>query len=538
MLRLIINKAKHHYNLAIEHAERNRYYQAITELQNSLDLDKNNIAAHVLLGTIYAKEDKFDLAIQEWQSALTLNPNLYKAYQYIERAEKVKSALPVLKWIKLLLAGLLVSLICIIILSFNIFRPHPSHGLIETAVSEYQNKRFGSAVEKTEIFSRKYDSSPFLPIAQLLKESIQKKMEEDKQKIGNLLQAGNYPGALEICNQLEAYHPDSETLQFLKHTRNETKFSMKESIEKSLAEHSKTKGDIALVKGQIEFFSRYFQDKSVVDNYNSQLAALEDQDKKKEQTDIQNELNKILTIKDPETALSELIRFDRLYPDFASRAFVPRSIQELKKTMYYDQFQIVQEFINQNDYKAAEETLAKLTPKELSEFPLLIHEYENFKSLLSRKESEQEQRELREYLETLEKSLASDDIPNALSLISRKDSYPLSESDLLRIQNIRGKIQTRQATQILHNIIYGKSIDNLEALSLEDAKGILSDLSLLKKDLPEDLYNRFKDHLLYISCASHMKLGENEQAQKIFQDLLHEFPYSPFLTRAIKILNQ
>ena len=58
MLRLIVNKAKHHYNLAVEHAERNRYHEAAAELRNSLDLDKNNVGTHVLLGTIYAKQKK------------------------------------------------------------------------------------------------------------------------------------------------------------------------------------------------------------------------------------------------------------------------------------------------------------------------------------------------------------------------------------------------------------------------------------------------------------------------------------------------
>lgn len=538
MLRLIINKARHHYNLAIEHAERNRYYQAISELQNSLDLDKSNINAHVLLGTIYAKQNKFDLAIQEWEAALSINPNLYKAYQYIERAEKVKSALPVLKWVKVLFAGLIVCLICIIVLSFHLFRPHPSENLIESAVSEYKQKGFGSALQKADIFSRKYNSSHLLPVAQLLKESIQKKMDEEKEKIRNRLQAEDYPGALELCKQLEAYHPDPETRQFLKHIRNDTNFSMKESIEKSLTEYTKIKGDISLVKRQIEIFSAYFRDEPVIDNYNSRLAALEDWDAKKEQRTLQNNLEEILTLKDSATALSELIRFNRLNPDFAAKAFVPRTIRELKKTMYYDQFQLIQKSMDKNDYKAVQEALEKLSPKELSEFPFLTQEYENFKSLLSGKQSEQEQKKTGEYLQTLEKALDSENISDVLDLISRKDSYSLSESDQLHVQNIQEKIQRQKAVQILQNIINRESFDNLDALSRDEAKDTISTLSLLENNLPEDLYNRFKDHLLYLACASHMKLGEKEQAQKTFQNLLHEFPYSPFLTRAVKILNQ
>ncbi|MCX7765787.1 MAG: tetratricopeptide repeat protein, partial [Candidatus Sumerlaeia bacterium] len=60
MLRLIVNKAKHHYNIALEHAERGRYVQAITELQNALDLDRHNIDALVVLGTVYARMGQLD----------------------------------------------------------------------------------------------------------------------------------------------------------------------------------------------------------------------------------------------------------------------------------------------------------------------------------------------------------------------------------------------------------------------------------------------------------------------------------------------
>ncbi|MBN1901065.1 tetratricopeptide repeat protein [Candidatus Sumerlaeota bacterium] len=536
MLRLITNKAKHHYNLAIDHAERNRYYQAISELQNCLDLDKNNISAHVLLGTIYAKQNKFDSALQEWEAALSLHPSLFKSHQYIERAEQVKSALPVLKWVKVLLAGLFISFACIIVLSLHIVQPHPSEDLLEKAISDYRNKRFGDAVRKVESFSSKYGSSPLLPIAQLVNESIREKMDAQKQKIRNRLQAKDFSGAMDLCKQLEAYHPDPETGQFLKHIKTDARLSMKESIEKSLAENFKTLDDMTPLEKQIETLRIHFPEEPSLEAYHSRMAAIESRVLKKDEIDLQNKLDEILAIRNPQTVLSELIRFNRLNPEFASKAFVPRSIREIKKNIYYDQFRIVQDSINQNDFTSAEASLATLSPKDLSEFPLLLKEYEHYESLLSREKSEQEQKKIRDYLESLEKSLASGNAHEALSLISQKDSYQLAESERLYVESIQGKIQIRQAMHILQHIIHEKSFHSLEDLSREDAEEILSDLSRLKKDLPDDSYNQYKDHLLFLSCASYAKLGEKAQAQKMFQNLLQEFPYSPFLSPAVKIL--
>src|SRR6476661_8050077 len=74
MLRLLVNKARHHYNDALEHAERNRNTEAIDELRNALDLDRRFTNAHVVLGTLYAKEGKYEEAKQCWSNALELNP--------------------------------------------------------------------------------------------------------------------------------------------------------------------------------------------------------------------------------------------------------------------------------------------------------------------------------------------------------------------------------------------------------------------------------------------------------------------------------
>lgn len=86
-LRLLVTRAKQHYNNAIEHAERKRYDQAIIELKSALELYNDFPTAHNVLGTIYAKQGKYQAAIAEWEETLALNPVYKKAHDYILQAQ-------------------------------------------------------------------------------------------------------------------------------------------------------------------------------------------------------------------------------------------------------------------------------------------------------------------------------------------------------------------------------------------------------------------------------------------------------------------
>lgn len=118
MLRLIVNKAKHHYNQGLEFAERDHLDDAIQELKNTIELDSGMVDAHVVLGTLYAKQERFDEAQATWKQALALNRSIEKAYDYIRKGESAKVAFPAMRrlWHVCLGLGaaLLVALITLI----------------------------------------------------------------------------------------------------------------------------------------------------------------------------------------------------------------------------------------------------------------------------------------------------------------------------------------------------------------------------------------------------------------------------------------
>ena len=127
MLRLVINKARQHYNIALEHAERQRYAEAIHELQDTLELHSDFPSAHVVLGTIYAKLEQYDDARAEWEKALALDPTTNKAYQYLNKLERVSKAMPTLR--RLTITVWFLALVVVVSLGALFIQLKPDRGM-------------------------------------------------------------------------------------------------------------------------------------------------------------------------------------------------------------------------------------------------------------------------------------------------------------------------------------------------------------------------------------------------------------------------
>jgi len=538
MLRLIMNKAKHHYNLAVEHAERNRFYQAISELQNSLDLNKNNINARLLLGTIYARQKRYDQAIQEWQAVLENNPTSQKAFHYIEKGKKVQSALPVLKWIQILLAALLGCILVIFILVFLALRPDPAQELLKKAISDYDHNLYGSALEKMDSFTNQFTSSPLRPVALLLADSIRRNIEENRRRILSHMDAGEYTTVLDICKLLEDQNPDPGTMQFVNHIKDNIRSSMKKTIEQSIRDQEKEEtGDLSLIQENLKRFGQYFPRDENLGTYQSQLSALLRRDAQKEQRILQKELDNISVIEDPAQALAALITFNREYPAFAQESSVPRKIKELKQTILYTRLIQIQEQLQKDNLDAAGANLAQLKTRDLDEFPLLAQEYQNLSSLYSKRKNDENRSKTEEYLAALEKALEEENLGEIQSLLSQKASFSLTADEERRFDNINRLSRIRTALLLYHQITSRDPLQGMDSLTEQEARETVSSLPMLLSDLPPELSLKARDKLLFHACASYMKLGEADKARKMFQSLLKEYPYSPYLPLAAKMVS-
>lgn len=105
MLRLITNKAKQHFNNAVEQAERQQYHGALAELNNALELDSRLLEALVLKGTILARMERFEEAKETWNRAITLNPQAARAHRYLGQVGDARAAVPLLRRARLVVYG-------------------------------------------------------------------------------------------------------------------------------------------------------------------------------------------------------------------------------------------------------------------------------------------------------------------------------------------------------------------------------------------------------------------------------------------------
>lgn len=105
MLRLIVNKAKHHYNLATSHVEREGYEEALRELDHALELDARFEEARVLRGTVLVRLGRTSEAREEWEAALALDPALCRARRYLQELPEVARWVPFIRRIEWIALG-------------------------------------------------------------------------------------------------------------------------------------------------------------------------------------------------------------------------------------------------------------------------------------------------------------------------------------------------------------------------------------------------------------------------------------------------
>lgn len=224
-IRLVVNKARQHFNDALEHAERGRSTEAIDELKNALDLDASLVPAHVVLGTLYARDGKFVEARDCWNNALALQPDLQRAHDYLERIEDVESSLPTMRfyrWVAVLMFLLaLVMAVAVIYTS----RSEPATNLLNQASALVAENRFGEAEDKLQ--QARASIRPGTSVAAAVV-ALQQALELDRQQQVRLIQDLKYqqmfPEALDAIAELESRSPEPQTQAVLQSARSDIRY--------------------------------------------------------------------------------------------------------------------------------------------------------------------------------------------------------------------------------------------------------------------------------------------------------------------------
>lgn len=263
MLRLIINKAKHHYIVALEHAERGRYKEAITELQHALELDRHNVNAHVVLGTVYARMGNLEKANEQWKEALKLNPMLYKAYEYLQRSEEAKSIKPRLNTLIYLAIVLLVSFCLNLAFIFYSILPKSGETLLRESWNAYINKDYGSALQRLSELEQTAKDDIILCSADVLRESINIYFDQQLRLVREAERQGRYYDALTEVRESLRRNPPLELKSIFQSMLTDLKWVLLQEINNYINGYYNNEVEYARVKAEIEKFLTAFSDDKI-----------------------------------------------------------------------------------------------------------------------------------------------------------------------------------------------------------------------------------------------------------------------------------
>lgn len=212
MLRVVVNRAKNHYNNALEHAERDRLDEAIAELKHALELDSGFVSAWIVLGTLHARKEMFDEAREAWNRALALNPHLKKAHDYLDKSGSVARAVPTVRRLTLLSTGLLATVltlaVALVAIVFYFRRPDPGLTKIDRVIELTAQNRIGEAIDILEETSGSVlTSGASRRHARFMKEQLEGRISARLREASELAKAGSLEAALEALTEVEAGLP-------------------------------------------------------------------------------------------------------------------------------------------------------------------------------------------------------------------------------------------------------------------------------------------------------------------------------------------
>jgi tetratricopeptide (TPR) repeat protein len=242
MLRLIVNKAKSHFNTALELAERDRNEEAIAELNNALDLDHSHVNSHVVLGTLYAKMGNLEKAKACWEEALALDPRLQKAREYLGKGEAASQAFPICRRQRRTIVFLVLILIGAVSILAVRSLPSPYEDLLVSAVDAYKkDNSFNAALQWLDQIPPSERDGKTGTIAQAMRVIIETEQDTLVKKGQEYVTNGNIQAADQVVGGLLKWHPSAPFRARTDAMRAEIKKMADKSVSQALEDYKERK---------------------------------------------------------------------------------------------------------------------------------------------------------------------------------------------------------------------------------------------------------------------------------------------------------
>lgn len=275
-IRLVVNKARQHYNDALEHAERGRNREAIDELKNAIDLDASLVQAHVVLGTLFAREGNFDEARESWDRALSLHPDLKRAHIYLERVDTVAASIPTIRFYRWVAVGMFLLALMMAVAVIYTSQPDPATGLLHQANALVAEGRFGEAEDRlNQAHSSARQGSAVAASVHALQHALALDVDQQVRLIQDLKYRQLYPEALDAIRELEGRQPSSETRAVLESVRADIMYYYHSLIAQLYTAYTDGGLDFETLYNEISLFLTYYPNSPEAEDIRRYLTSAE-----------------------------------------------------------------------------------------------------------------------------------------------------------------------------------------------------------------------------------------------------------------------
>lgn len=213
MLRLIVQRAKVHYNRGVEMAERGRMVEAIGELDHALQLDANLPEARLLLGSLYVRLERPSEARDQWQAALDSQRSSRRAHDYLVGLGANETAFTLLRRARLLMmAGGLICLAGVLAVVGSIMAsPSRESRLIDDAWKGYMARDFQASADLlAQARQAGLADEELVRRATVLEEAMLRSLEERLELVDRSAAIGDFAFAAGELERLEGWKLSGE----------------------------------------------------------------------------------------------------------------------------------------------------------------------------------------------------------------------------------------------------------------------------------------------------------------------------------------
>ncbi len=527
MLRLIVNKAKHHYNLALEHAERNRYYEAITELQNALDLDKSYVDARVVLGTIYAKQNNLDKAAAEWEAALATDSHFYKAHQYLLKAQKTGEALPVLKWVKVLGLGLAITILLVITVFIYYNRPHPNEALLREAWSYYQGNNYGQALTALDQIQEKASDQNLILSATILRGEITTTLRNQIAAVKNLFTNQDYLGAIEAAQSLQQVNPDDETSVLLTDLLEQAKANALQQVEQLIQQYEKSGTGYDELMTQSQRLIALLGDSRDAQLLSTGIAQVEEQRLERAFEKLQKEYKKT---RDTETALAAAQELLDANPGASLHDQIQSFMDSARMSSIEYLLGTAKRQVEQRTFDKAKATLDRiLQSSNLSS--ALRDELATVKAMYDSERAG-------DLIQRLKALNVKKEYAQVIKLATEASQFNLTAEDRKVIDREIALARRRYAIEIYEWMLARDSKFEECRISVEEAQKTVDNYQIVLDYLPKKAYGYAFDEVTFYIGSAFMRLGQHEKGKEFFRKLHTEYSSSSYNADAQFVLKK